>query len=83
MLYYTYIIFSSTLNSYYIGSTENLDNRVIQHNNSNGAKFTKRAKDWELVYSETFETRAEAQAREYSIKRKKSRVYIAWLIGNR
>ncbi|WP_165824130.1 GIY-YIG nuclease family protein [Pseudochryseolinea flava] len=32
MRYYTYIIFSETTNRYYIGHTENLDNRLHEHN---------------------------------------------------
>jgi len=82
-VYYTYIIFSDVLNAFYVGSTQDLEKRIDQHNNSNGSKFTKRAKDWRVVYSEIFQTRADAQKREYAIKRKKSKTYIEWLIGNR
>jgi len=31
-VYYTYILFSHKLNQFYIGSTENIDRRFIDHN---------------------------------------------------
>ncbi|WP_461598456.1 GIY-YIG nuclease family protein [Winogradskyella sp.] len=64
-----------------MGLTQDLEHRTSQHNNTKVSKFTKRAKDWRLVYSESFEIRAEAQKREYAIKRKKSRAHIEWLIN--
>ncbi len=45
--------------------------------------FTGRAKDWEIVYSEMFESKQEAQKREIAIKKKKSRTYIELLITGR
>jgi putative endonuclease len=68
------------MDSYYIGSCEDLDKRMNDHLNSK-SKFTKKAKDWELKYFETFNTRSEAMKREYEIKRKKSRKYIVYLIS--
>ncbi|MEM6514592.1 MAG: GIY-YIG nuclease family protein [Bacteroidota bacterium] len=76
-----YIIYSDKLDRYYIGSAENTSIRVVQHNNSNGSKFTRRSNDWTLVYCEVFDTRSEAQSREYAVKRKKSRKHIEFLIG--
>jgi predicted GIY-YIG superfamily endonuclease len=78
--YSMYIIYSKCLDAYYVGSTENISNRLLCHNNSSGSKYTKRTKDWVLVYSEDFVTRSDAQKREYAIKRKKSRKYIEWLV---
>ena len=80
-MFFTYIIYSKSLNRYYVGSTHNLEQRVIEHNNSKGSMFTKRSRDWKLVYHESFKTSSEAQKREYEIKMKKSRTYIEWLIN--
>ena len=70
MNYYVYIIYSKTLESYYTGHTENLEDRLFRHNNS-GSKSTKKAKDWELVYTEVFHSRKDATKREMEIKSKK------------
>jgi putative endonuclease len=78
-MFYTYIIYSNTLNKYYVGSCQNIEQRLQDHLNSR-SKFTKVAKDWELKYFETFSTRSEAYQREMQIKKMKSRKYIETLI---
>ncbi len=80
MPYTVYIIYSKIIDQYYIGHTENLGNRLYRHRNS-GSLSTKKVKDWELKYSEQFETRSEAANREKAIKAKKRRKYIEDLIG--
>ena len=79
MPFCVYIIYSSSLDQYYIGHSEDLEDRVFRHQNS-GSKSTKKANDWKLVYHKSFQTRAEAVSREMEIKKKKSRKYIEWLI---
>ena len=74
-----YIIYSSSLDQYYVGKSENIEERLFRHNNS-GSKSTKKANDWELVYTEIYQTDSEAVKRELAIKKKKSRKYIEWLI---
>ena len=80
MPFTVYIIYSKIIDQYYIGHTENLDGRQYRHRNC-GSLSTKKAKDWELKYTEQFETRSEAASREKAIKAKKSRKYIEQLIG--
>ena len=54
----------------YVGSTNDLEKRVHQHNNSkNGAHYTKIRRPVKLVYSETLKTYGESRAREAEIKR--------------
>ncbi len=72
---YVYIIFSASINQYYVGITENLEDRIFRHNNS-GSKSTKKANDWVLRYTELYSNRSEATLREREIKNKKSRKYI-------
>ncbi|RYZ21111.1 MAG: GIY-YIG nuclease family protein [Chitinophagaceae bacterium] len=81
MAFCVYIIYSASLDQYYIGSTGNLEDRLYRHNNS-GSKATKKAKDWELRYTESCASRAEAVNREAEIKKKKSRHYIESLISS-
>ena len=80
MPFHVYILYSLSADQYYIGSTENLANRIFRHNNS-GSKSTKKANDWKLKYVVSFETRALAVQEENRIKAKKSRRYIEMLIS--
>jgi putative endonuclease len=79
-MFYVYIIYSKSINKFYVGSCQDLDQRINDHLNSR-SKFTKVAKDWILKYSEEFETRTEAVQREMKIKKMKSRTYIENLIS--
>ena len=79
-MFHVYIIYSPSLDEYYIGSTGNLQDRLYRHRNS-GSKSTKKAKDWELRYSESFQERSMAVRREMEIKKKKDRNYIRFLIS--
>jgi putative endonuclease len=80
-MFHTYILFSSTLNKYYIGHTgDELQERLRKHN-SNHKGFTGSIPDWDYVYTEKFETKTEAYARERQIKSWKSRKLIEKLIG--
>jgi putative endonuclease len=73
-MFYIYILYSKKANKYYIGQTENVEDRLVSHN-SGIPTFTSIAKDWILVYTELFEARNEAIRRENEIK-KRSRKYI-------
>ena len=78
-MHYAYILFSKSKNKYYIGSTSNLEERIKKHN-SNHKGFTGNTNDWEVVYSEKFESTQEARLRESQIKKWKSRVMIEKLM---
>ena len=79
MNFYVYILFSSSLNRYYIGSTNDVEERLKKHLSSIKG-FTSKAKDWEVKYTESFETRSEAVQREMQIKKWKSRIMIEKLV---
>ena len=81
MPFVVYIIYSPSLDQYYIGHSENMEDRLFRHNNS-GSKSTKKANDWKLVYTEVFDVKAVAVKRELEIKKKKSRRYVEWLINS-
>ena len=53
----------------YIGSTENLAQRVNTHNSGRGPVFTRIRLPVQLMYSEPFPTMAEARQREIQIKK--------------
>jgi putative endonuclease len=79
-MFYLYILYAASIDSYYVGETVNLEDRLYRHNHS-GSKSTKKASDWQIVYTEEFATRAESMRREREIKAKKSRKYLEYLIG--
>lgn len=69
MNYFVYILECAD-KTFYVGSTNDLEKRVHQHNNSkNGAHYTKIRRPVKLVYSETLETYGKSRAREAEIKR--------------
>jgi putative endonuclease len=80
MKYYTYILFSQKLQRYYIGSTQDVKERLNKHLSSKTG-FTSKAKDWNIKYVEEFDTRREAIKRESQIKKWKSSLMIEKLIG--
>ena len=53
----------------YTGWTNDLEKRLQAHNNGKGCKYTRARCPVELVYFECFETKQEAQSREFSIKK--------------
>ncbi|HOR02092.1 MAG TPA: GIY-YIG nuclease family protein [Candidatus Woesebacteria bacterium] len=79
---YTYILASVKDNSYYIGSTNNLKNRIEYHNEGR-SKYTKLKKPWNLIYFEEFSSLSLARKREKQIKSWKSREAIERLIKTR
>ncbi|MCK4642876.1 GIY-YIG nuclease family protein [bacterium] len=79
MKFYIYIIQSSSTGRFYIGSTNNLDDRLNRHNN-NRSKATKNRGPRKLVHSEKYDTRSEAVKREVELKSMHSHSYIETLI---
>ena len=80
MPYYIYILYSRKVDRYYVGETENIDNRLNAHL-TGISTYTSMADDWKVVYSESFGSRNAAIRREKEIKRKKSRKYIEYLMN--
>ena len=80
-MFHTYILQSEKDNSFYIGYTKNIGNRLFKHNNSKTG-YTASKKPWKLVYFESFETKTEAIKRENFIKAQKSSEFISELIAS-
>jgi len=80
-MFYLYILFSEKINSYYVGVSSNIQERLSLHlSNHNG--YTAKVKDWIIVYTESFETNTEALKREKQIKNWKSKTMIEKLIAS-
>lgn len=63
-----YIIESQSLGHLYTGVTTKPGQRLIAHNEGNGAKYTKGKGPWVLVYWERIGSQSAALKREYEIK---------------
>jgi len=81
-MYYTYILQSEKDGSYYIGQTNNLEERLKRHNEGR-SKYTKYKRPWKLVYLKDFDTRKEAIQLESEIKSKKRKSYIEYIIASK
>lgn len=75
MSHFVYIVRCND-DTLYTGYTVDLKQRLVEHNGdgknqtekSAGAKYTRNRRPVKLVYSESLESRSEAQSREYAIK---------------
>lgn len=69
MSYFVYILRTS-LDTLYIGQSNNLEKRLKEHQNktSKSAKYIKYFDSFQLVYSEEYSSRIEAMKREYQLK---------------
>jgi putative endonuclease len=75
-----YILNSEKLNRFYVGYTNDLPRRLSEHNRIKG-KYTDIGIPWKIVYTEQYDSRIEAKARERFIKSKKSKQFIIDLIN--
>ena len=75
-MFFVYIIFSAKTDSFYVGQTDDLPNRIIEHNTkAYQHASTAKANDWELFHSIECKSRAQAIAIEKHIKRMKNKKY--------
>jgi putative endonuclease len=65
--HYVYIVECSD-GTYYTGYTTDVERRVAEHNEGEGARYTRGRDPVELVYVEAFGSRSAAMQREYAIK---------------
>jgi putative endonuclease len=66
-LYYVYAIKSLTRNYIYVGLTNNIERRILQHNKGEN-RTTKAYMPFIMIYSEKFETRNDARTKERYLK---------------
>lgn len=78
-MYYVYVI-KSKEGRYYIGSTQDVEKRLRQHNSPGNQGWTNRFTGWVEVYREECKTQLEARRRERELKKirgtKKYRVLL-------
>ena len=68
MPFYVYILLCMD-GSFYTGYTKDMNERIKQHENGKGAKYTKAHTPRKLAYFEIFNSRSQAMKRERTIKK--------------
>ena len=82
LMFFVYIIFSPSIDQFYIGKTSNFEQRLKQHC-SGESTYTKRAGDWIPACCIAIETASEADLLERKIKKSKSRkTILRWIRGS-
>lgn len=69
---YVYLLLSKKDNKTYLGSTDNINRRIDEHNKGKTLS-TKNRRPLILIYTEEFETLIEARNREKYLKSRKGR----------
>ena len=67
-MFYMYVLKSKRNESLYIGFTNDLRKRVLQHNQGTSPSI-KRYTPWELIYYEAYKSKQDAVLREKQLKR--------------
>ncbi len=80
-MYYVYILYSEKLQKKYIGYTQDLKQRLSDHN-SRKVTFTSKGTPWQLVYYEAFRNKKDAQAEERFLKTGQGRERLLHLLKN-
>jgi putative endonuclease len=66
-MYFVYLLKSEKTGSFYIGCTNDLKKRILEHN-KNQSYHTKKYSPWKLIYFEGFVSKDDAYSREKSLK---------------
>ncbi|OGC13731.1 hypothetical protein A2290_07640 [candidate division WOR-1 bacterium RIFOXYB2_FULL_36_35] len=66
-MFYVYVLKSLKDNNLYIGSTNNLERRIKEHND--GKSISKKSRiPFELIYYEAYKAESDARKREHNLK---------------
>jgi len=82
MNYFVYVLSSTVTKKTYVGSTNDLGRRLLEHNKGK-SYFTKRYIPWKIIYTEEFDSMLAARQREKYLKsRSGRRVMVKRLFEN-
>jgi putative endonuclease len=74
-MFTVYILFSSKLNKYYTGQTQDLENRLLEHNRGE-TKFMETGKPWKLIWEKVVSNRSEGVKLEKQIKSRGAKRFL-------
>lgn len=66
-MWFVYVLKSMRKKRFYIGVTQNINQRLVDHNRG-GTKSTKPYTPWTLIYQEEYTDKKAAYKREYHLK---------------
>ena len=81
-MYYVYLIYSEQNDIYYIGQTNNLEDRITRHNQYR-CKYTKYKGPWILIGYKICNSRSEAVRLEKQLKKNKNKNIVLKYFTNR
>ncbi|MFH0712334.1 MAG: GIY-YIG nuclease family protein [Candidatus Jorgensenbacteria bacterium] len=73
--WYVYVLMSEKTGEWYIGSTKDLQKRILRHNAGKN-QSTKHGTPWKLIYCEMSKNQKDARAREKYLKSGMGRRYL-------
>ncbi|MCU4158358.1 GIY-YIG nuclease family protein [Carboxylicivirga sp. A043] len=75
-MYHVYVLYSLRYNKIYIGFTSDLEQRLLSHNVLSTKGYTVKYRPWSLLFTESYENKADAMKREKQLKGGKGRAFI-------
>jgi predicted GIY-YIG superfamily endonuclease len=69
--YFLYVLWSPSSRRFYIGISEDPDQRLTQHNAADARGWTRGHQPWSLVHVERYESYDDARRRELDLKAQK------------
>ena len=75
-MFTVYVLYSEKFDKTYIGFSQNLEQRLLSHNELGKKGWTIHFRPWKLIHQEEYETKAEATSREKFLKSGKGREWI-------
>ena len=82
-MHYIYILYSAKFDKYYVGQTDDVQRRLLEHNELSQTSFTVRYRPWAIALSLEVTDRSTALRVERYIKKQKSKRYIQKLISSK
>ena len=80
-MHYLYILYSEKSDKYYVGITERLNQRLVEHNISKRISYTSKHRPWQMAaLFECAESLVEAMKIESFIKKQKNRKLIEKMV---
>ena len=73
--YYTYIIESFVSKKWYIGHTNDIERRLVEHNSGQN-KSTKGKGPWKLIFLSSFDNNLDANKFELKLKKLRNKKFI-------
>jgi putative endonuclease len=70
-----YILFSKSISKYYTGHTQDLNNRLHEHNGGETTSI-RNGIPWEIIWTMDFNSRAEAMSLETKIKKRGAKRFL-------